>query len=119
MAFNTAVIRELLSSGFNDEELRTLSYDHFRPVYEEFATGMTEGAMIQLLLDYAGRRNEMPSLLDRVVSNCGLRRDPHMVVLKAVVQTGMRPPKTCHDTAKQRRQATRRSQGCTNRCRTG
>ena len=59
MAFNTAVIRELLSSGFNDEELRTLSYDHFRPVYEEFTTGMTKGEMIQLLLDYAGRRDEI------------------------------------------------------------
>src|SRR5512137_2478395 len=66
MAFNTAVIRELLSSGFNDEELRTLSYDHFRPVYEEFTTGMTKGEMIQLLLDYAGRRDEITSLVDAV-----------------------------------------------------
>ena len=66
MAFNTAVIRELLSRGFNDEELRTLSYDHFRPVYEEFTTGMTKGEMIQLLLDYAGRRDEITSLLDAV-----------------------------------------------------
>ena len=66
MAFNTAVIRELLSSGFNDEELKTLSYDHFRPVYEEFTTGMTKGEMIQLLLDYAGRRDEIRSLLDTV-----------------------------------------------------
>ena len=66
MAFNTAVIRELLSSGFNDEELKTLSYDHFRPVYEEFTTGMTKGEMIQLLLDYAGRRDEIASLLEVV-----------------------------------------------------
>ena len=64
MAFNTAVIRDLLSSGFNDEELRTLSYDHFRPVYEEFTTGMTKGEMIQLLLDYAGRRDAFARLLD-------------------------------------------------------
>ena len=66
MAFNTAVIRELLSGGFNDEELKTLSYDHFRPVYEEFTTGMTKGEMIQLLLDYAGRRDEIRNLLDTV-----------------------------------------------------
>ena len=42
----------------------------------------------------------------REVSSCILRRDPHLIVLETAAQTGIRPPKTCHDTAKQRRQAT-------------
>jgi hypothetical protein len=31
-AWNTAAIRDLLSAAFNDEELTTLCFDHFRPV---------------------------------------------------------------------------------------
>jgi hypothetical protein len=55
-AWNTAAIRDLLSAAFNDEELTTLCFDHFRPVYEEFAGGMSKGQKVQRLLDYCTRQ---------------------------------------------------------------
>jgi S1-C subfamily serine protease len=61
---HTADIRQFLIDSFSDEELTTLCFDHFRPVYGNFSTGMSKGQKIQLLLDYCTRRDKMPELLD-------------------------------------------------------
>jgi hypothetical protein len=65
-AWNTAAIRDLLSAAFNDEELTTLCFDHFRPVYEEFAGGMSKGQKVQRLLDYCTRQEQVDDLLAAV-----------------------------------------------------
>jgi len=64
--WNTAAIRDLLIAALNDEELTTLCFDYFRPVYENLAAGMGKGQKIQRLLDYCERHNRIPKLLDRV-----------------------------------------------------
>ena len=64
--FDTAAVRELMLSAFNDEELGTFCFDYFRPVYEDFAPGMTKPQKIQRLLEYAERRGQMEALLDSV-----------------------------------------------------
>jgi hypothetical protein len=65
-AFNTAVVRELLMAAFSDEDLTTFCYDNFRPVYEEFATGMSRTQKVQRLVETCDRHGEMAKLLARV-----------------------------------------------------
>jgi outer membrane protein assembly factor BamB len=64
--WNTAAIRTLLTAAFNDEGLTTLCFDYFRPVYEDFSTGMSKGQKIQRLLDYCDRHGQVAKLLDYV-----------------------------------------------------
>ena len=64
--YNTAVIRKLLTEAFDDEDMRTLCFDHFPAVYQQFAAGMTKGQMICLLLDHCERRRAMTTLLNLV-----------------------------------------------------
>ena len=65
-AINTAAVRELLMAAFSDEELTTFCYDNFRPVYEEFAMGMSRTQKVQMLVEHCERRGEMAKLLARV-----------------------------------------------------
>ena len=65
-AINTAAVRELLMAAFSDEELTTFCYDNFRPVYEEFATGMSRTGKVQRLVETCDRRGEIAGLLARV-----------------------------------------------------
>ena len=62
-AINTAAVRELLMAAFSDEELTTFCYDNFRPVYEEFATGMSRTQKVQRLVETCDRRGELAELL--------------------------------------------------------
>jgi hypothetical protein len=61
---NTAVLRDLLTIVFSDEQLMTFSYDYFRPVYEQFGTGMSKTVKIQRLIEYSTRQLEIERLLD-------------------------------------------------------
>ena len=61
--WNTAAIRELLTAAFNDDELTTLCFDYFPPVYQELTSGMTTGQKIQRLFDYCQRRDQFDALL--------------------------------------------------------
>ncbi len=65
-SWNTAVLRELLNAAFSDGELTTLCFDHFRPVYDNFASGMSKGDKIQRLLDYCIRHEQVEALLAAV-----------------------------------------------------
>lgn len=49
-------IRALLTKGFTHEELRQLSYDFFRPVYDELAPNTGKAEIIQQLLEYIEER---------------------------------------------------------------
>jgi formylglycine-generating enzyme required for sulfatase activity len=60
---STADIRQFLIEAFNDDELTALCSDYFRDVVNDFASGMTKGQKIQLLIGYCQRRDVIPSLL--------------------------------------------------------
>lgn len=65
-AFDTAAVRELLMAAFSDEELTTFCYDNFRPVYEEFAGGMSRSQKVQRLVETCERKGQLAELLARV-----------------------------------------------------
>ena len=65
-SFNSAALRELLITALTDEDLTILAFDHFRPVYDDFATGMSKGQNIQRLLDFCSRREQVEALLASV-----------------------------------------------------
>ncbi len=60
---SSADIRQFLIEAFSDEELSTLCFDYFRDVYDDFASGMTKGQKIQLLIERCERRGVLPNLL--------------------------------------------------------
>jgi hypothetical protein len=62
----TATIRRLLTAAFDDEMLTVFCFDHFRPVYESFGSGMSKGEKVQRLLDYCVRHGQVEELLKRV-----------------------------------------------------
>jgi len=62
-AWNTAAVRELVMAAFDDEELTTFCYDNFRPVHEEFTTGMSRTQKTQRLVETCERRGEIEKLL--------------------------------------------------------
>jgi hypothetical protein len=41
MSHNTAALRELIETALGDDELHSLCYDHFRPVYDSWTQGQT------------------------------------------------------------------------------
>ncbi len=59
----TADMRHFLTNAFSDEEITTLCFDQFRPVYDNFSTGMSKGQKIQRLLEYCEQHAEWPNLL--------------------------------------------------------
>ena len=60
---STTDIRQFLTEAFNDDELMALCSEYFRDVANDFASGMTKGQKIQLLIGYCQRRDVIPSLL--------------------------------------------------------
>ena len=53
-------------AAFSDEELMAFCYDNFRPVFEEFAMGMSRTQKVQLLAEHCVRRGQIAELLARV-----------------------------------------------------
>jgi hypothetical protein len=66
LTWDTGTVRQLLTEAFDDEELTTLCFDHFRSVYESFSVGMSKTLKIQRLLDYCVRQRELNGLLSLV-----------------------------------------------------
>ena len=62
MTPTTADIRRFLVNTFSDEDLKTLCFDYFRDVYDDFTTGMTKKQMIQLLIERCVRRDALANL---------------------------------------------------------
>ena len=63
---NPALMRQLLNAALSDEELTTLCFDYFRPVYDQFSAGMARTAKIQRLLEYVETQRQAPRLLARL-----------------------------------------------------
>lgn len=59
-------IRTLIIRAFDDQELSTFCFDHYREVYEQFTVGMTKIRMVNLLIDYCERRGDLQSLVARI-----------------------------------------------------
>lgn len=66
MAYNPAEIRKLLQNALSEEEFMSLCYDYFRPVYDQFSTGMSRLQKIQRLLEYCERQDKFDDLLAHV-----------------------------------------------------
>jgi len=64
--YSMAVVRALLNDALSDEELTTLCFDHFRPVYDTFSAGMARTAKIQHLLEYVEKRQQVGRLIECV-----------------------------------------------------
>ena len=60
--YNTAALRDLISAALSGDELTALAFDHFRPVYDQFAAGQTRHQRVQLLLDHTARSGQMARL---------------------------------------------------------
>jgi hypothetical protein len=61
---NVSGIRKLIRAALNAEELTTLCYDHFPPVYQEFSGGLTFDRKITLLLDHCQHHDRLSQLLE-------------------------------------------------------
>ena len=59
---STADLRRFLVATFDDEELRTLCFDYFRDVYDDFATGMSKTQMIRILIERCDHRDALGKL---------------------------------------------------------
>ena len=66
MPYNRSVVRKMLMAAFNDEDLRTFCFDHFRPVYDEFTSGQPRGERVRMLVEYAERQGKLDTLVDTV-----------------------------------------------------
>lgn len=64
---NLKNIRSLLNEGFSDEELRQLIFDVpiFRPVHNQLAQNTSKTQIVQLLLEYADKKELIENLLDQ------------------------------------------------------
>jgi hypothetical protein len=65
-AATTADIYQLVSDSFDDGELETLCFLHFRPVHNNFGSGMGRLVKIQLLIDHCIRYGKKELLLEKV-----------------------------------------------------
>ncbi len=66
MVYNLAAIRQLLNDAFSSGEIKTLAFDRFQEVYNDFAAGMSKSQMIEALLENAHKNGRIPDLLDYV-----------------------------------------------------
>ena len=64
--YDIAVVRMLLNAAYSDDELTTLCFDHFRPVYDQLGAGMARTAKIQYLLEYVEKRQQVTRLIELV-----------------------------------------------------
>lgn len=62
----TTVLLKMLRAAFDDEELTTLCFEHFRHVYDKFASGTGRLVKIRLLVEYCERYGEVNELLNLI-----------------------------------------------------
>ncbi len=61
--YNFETIRKLVNAAFNPSDIKTLAFDRFPEVNEEFTPGMPKSQMIELLLDSVRRQGQVALLL--------------------------------------------------------
>jgi 3',5'-cyclic AMP phosphodiesterase CpdA len=70
--YDLEAVRELLGAAFSDEEIVTLAFDRFRPVYEDISGEMSKTKKIRLLVDWCHAQVVLDKLLAEVK-----RRNPN------------------------------------------
>jgi SOS-response transcriptional repressor LexA len=66
LGYDSFAVRNLLKDSFSDDDLTDLVYDHFRPVYHKFSTGMSQTLKRQELIDYCDKHNQYDKLITLV-----------------------------------------------------
>lgn len=69
MTYNLETIRNLLAEAFDADEVSTLVYDRFYPVYAEFTAATSKTRMIDAVITFAKKNGRVPDLLDYVKEN--------------------------------------------------
>jgi hypothetical protein len=64
--YNSAVVRELLETAFDEEDLTALAYDYFRPIYRQLRIGKPKKAMVQEIIEYFDQNGNYDQLLDAI-----------------------------------------------------
>jgi hypothetical protein len=66
--YNLKNIRKMITAAFDDGELQDLCFDTpaFRPVTEQFSTGMAKTDIVRRLIGFSERKGLMPELLAMV-----------------------------------------------------
>ena len=77
--YRLSSIRDLLTEGFSDEELRALCFDvpDFRPVYDQLAESTGKIGIVTKLLEYADRHGQIDTLLALAREHNPVRYDEH------------------------------------------
>ncbi|MCB8980787.1 MAG: SUMF1/EgtB/PvdO family nonheme iron enzyme [Ardenticatenaceae bacterium] len=63
MNFDTVSLRQFIQEYFSAEDLRTLLFDYFHPVFEDVTSTMPKQQQIQMLLEYCHKHDKMNDLL--------------------------------------------------------
>ncbi len=66
MTYNLETVRKLLNDAFSSGEIKTLAFDRFYEVHNDFAAGMAKRQMIEAVVEYAHKNGRIPDLLDYV-----------------------------------------------------
>jgi hypothetical protein len=64
--YNSAVVRELLDTAFEEEDLLAFAYDYFKPIYPQLRSGNAKKAMIQKFIEYFDQNGNYEELLDAI-----------------------------------------------------
>jgi AAA+ ATPase superfamily predicted ATPase len=64
-AQDTSAIRRFLTLAFSDTELQEFTFDTFNSVFSELSPGMSKGQIIERLVDYAMRYNQLDILVTK------------------------------------------------------
>lgn len=91
MSYDTAQIRKLLQAAFTDEELTIFCYDHFRPVYKQFAASMGLLSKTQALIEHCEKFEEFDKLLELVQEFNPVQYNKFEPFIKGVHSPGRRP----------------------------
>lgn len=59
-------LRQMVTDALTDEEVTSLTYDYFRPVYELFSEGMSKSKKIHKLVEYVERKGVVELLLSSI-----------------------------------------------------
>lgn len=66
MTYNLETLRKLLNNAFSSGEIKTLAFDRFYDVHNDFAAGMSKRQMIEAVVEYAHKNGRIPDILDYV-----------------------------------------------------
>jgi hypothetical protein len=60
------LVRELINEALTEDEIRSLCFDHFRPVYNQLSAAMSRTECIRRLVKWCYERRQIESLLEYV-----------------------------------------------------